>query len=180
MQRIGKKTRTTGRKVPKRNVGPIGGAVWPVGDKKPGPVVICEGPATAATVRLLFEEGIVLCAFGSENIPTVAAKALEEGASEVILAVDADDAGRRAAQEAPGSCIKCLPPKEGADWNDYARLKGLDAAKEAFSRGFGSPTPAGRHGDPCVWPGKAVSARDLMGKTFGRSNGPSTSSSPPA
>lgn len=167
VQRIDKRPGRPGEKWPKRNVGPMGGAVWPVEDRKPGPVVICEGPATAATVRSLFEGGLILCAFGSENVPTVAAKALEESASEVILAVDADDAGRRAAQEAPGGCIKCLPTKEGTDWNDYARLKGLDAAREAFNRAVRKARLLKEiMAAPAKCETEAISARDLMGKTF--------------
>lgn len=133
VQKISPKPGGPGEKWPKRNVGPIGGTLWPVGKMKPGPLVICEGPATAVTVRSLFDGGLVVCCFGSENVPRTASVAAVEGKREIILAVDADDAGRKAVDKSPDNCLACFPPEADMDWNDYARQKGIDAARKAFN-----------------------------------------------
>ncbi len=126
------------------------GCLWwarpPADESAPCLVLIAEGVATALTVAAavdgVVDGAAVACAFSAGNIPAIAA-ALRElfPAADIIIAADADKAGRAAADEAAAAAgaIVRLPTfadpgaqlggKAAKDWNDLASLEGLDAVR---------------------------------------------------
>jgi len=111
---------------------PSRGAYFAIGDAVGSAICICEGFATAATVR---EEtgALTICAFNAGNLSAVA-KAVREDHPDSRIVICADDDFRtdgnpglttaRAAAEAVGGTV-LVPPfdrskgETGTDWNDY-------------------------------------------------------------
>lgn len=75
-------------------------AVWQAGtcSDKSAPFVLCEGMATAASVKQITGENArVLCCFSSENVPTVGRVIAKKFPGvRIIIATDADKAGEQA------------------------------------------------------------------------------------
>ncbi|MDO9451183.1 MAG: DUF3987 domain-containing protein [Rugosibacter sp.] len=124
--------------------------------EKHGALVICEGFATAATLRESTGFATLAC-FSAGNLLSVATSQREKfPAVKIIIAGDFDKSGtgQRAAAEAAQavSGLVAIPQftagelatdKPPSDWNDYARLHGLDAVKAAIA---GASAPArGEH-----------------------------------
>lgn len=114
------------------------------------PIAICESYSTAATVQEL--SGLpTICAFSSGNLPDVAQTLLNLfPASHLYLFADNDrhlevegkpNQGRLKALQAQKlnetrvsiampDFGDCEPSKEASDWNDLARIRGVEVAKE--------------------------------------------------
>lgn len=140
--------------------------------KESGMALLCEGFATGATLREATGLFVVVC-FTAGNLEPVAEflHSNLEGV-QIIIAGDVDKSGtgQRAAKGAAKAVngLVALPEftpselaadKPPSDWNDYAKLHGLDAVKaaidEAMKVGTGGtakdtePPPAA---DPDGWP----------------------------
>jgi antirestriction protein ArdC/phage/plasmid primase-like uncharacterized protein len=120
-----------------------------IGDlAKPGPVVIAEGYATAATLHAL-TDGPAIVAFNAGNLVAVARtyRALYPD-REIHIAGDNDhrrdvegkpNVGREKAMEAAAAIggLAVLPifteNDQGSDWNDVARDQGADTARRQFA-----------------------------------------------
>ncbi|CAM3650317.1 DUF927 domain-containing protein [Xenorhabdus thuongxuanensis] len=120
----------------------------------PDTIIIAEGYATALTVSQL-HEGLVLAALDEGNLSAVAGLVRERWpTAKIILAADndwhelgeLDDRGKpkknvgKIAAEKTAKAIDgwiTLPPTEHkADWDDYRQRHGIEAAKQAFSKGL--------------------------------------------
>jgi putative DNA primase/helicase len=111
-----------------------------------GTALICEGFATGATLREATGLPVVVC-FTAGNLLDVATfiRAQLPSVRQVICGdVDKSGTGQRAATEAAKSVggLVALPAftpaelaaeKPPSDWNDFARLRGLDAVKTAIA-----------------------------------------------
>ena len=86
-------------------------------------VLLCEGYATAVTLHCVNGEE-TYAALSAMNMPDVAIKArLKYPDSVITVCADNDPAGRKHGMKAAGvvSGKFCTPPKEGHDFNDWAR-----------------------------------------------------------
>lgn len=140
--------------------------------KERGMLLLCEGFATGATLREATGLFVVAC-FTAGNLEPVAEflHSNLEGV-QIIIAGDVDKSGtgQRAAKGAAKAVngLVALPPftleelaadKPPSDWNDYAKLHGLDAVKAAIDEAMKvgadntatgeEPPPAA---DPDGWP----------------------------
>jgi len=154
----------------------ITGHFWSLGDKDPSkPLYIAEGFATAATVHQATGSQVVV-AFNAGNLIPVA-KALRDKWQnrEIVLCAD-DDAktdsnpGRTQAQEAalaidakiaiPDFGAQC--PEGVTDFNDQAKLLGLEAVRESIHAAkdplWPEPQPLTGKIDPAPYPLDALPA----------------------
>ena len=126
-----------------------------------GRIVIVEGVADALTVAAAVTDAAVACAFSASNMPKVAASLRElYSVAEIIIAADADEAGRLAAAKATAADprIRVRLPEFGLaatldgppakDWNELARLEGLDVVRRQFLDLTDAPPPAPADDDP--------------------------------
>jgi phage/plasmid primase-like uncharacterized protein len=101
----------------------------------PERVYLGEGYATTATVHELTGSTSVM-GITSGNLPAVAeALARMYPAALLIVAGDADDAGRKAAAKVREKVPRfkaVFPPKEGDDWNDLYAREGAEAVRAAI------------------------------------------------
>jgi putative DNA primase/helicase len=126
--------------------GRVEGGHYVIGDlAKPGPLVIAEGYATAATLHELLGRPAVV-AFNAGNLMTVARTYRQlHSEREIYIAGDNDhrreaegkpNVGREKAEEAAAAIkgFALLPTFSaddlGSDWNDLAGAQGEDAARE--------------------------------------------------
>ena len=119
-----------------------------------GDPIICEGVATGLTINMATERP-VFCAMDAGNMPRVA-KELKEKFPTARIGVAADNdrakeaegkgnAGRKYGDEAAKILgTKAVypvfdgpPSKDESDFNDMARVKGLDAVKDRLGGGIG-------------------------------------------
>jgi putative DNA primase/helicase len=121
--------------------GKIAGGLFTLCDKPDGPLVICEGFATGATIQEATGNAVV-CAMNCGNIPAVA-KAMRTKSPErdIIIAADSDQwtAGNpgltKAAAAAKTIGAKLAVPKfkdntsHPTDFNDLKQLEGLESVK---------------------------------------------------
>lgn len=128
---------------------PVSGGLFVLGGKvaaADGPVIICEGFATAASIQQA-TGSVVVCAFNSGNLSKVADRLIARYPSKEYRVAGDDDrgktsnAGREAAIEA-AAILKCeavfpvfLPDSTGTDFNDMAAESGLDALTAYFADG---------------------------------------------
>jgi putative DNA primase/helicase len=106
--------------------GKMAGGCHMIGIMQPdSPIVICEGYATGAS---LLEDGsdFVVISFTASNLIKVATELKRQlPDQEMIIAGDADQVGRKSAEEAAkavgGTAV--FPPIDGMDWNDYMNSK---------------------------------------------------------
>ncbi|WP_373182414.1 hypothetical protein [Halomonas campaniensis] len=106
-----------------------------------GPLIVCAGLADGYSIHLA--TGCpVACCVGEMTIGSVV-RVLHTAAghADLLVAVDNDDAGRRAAETAG---IKWVCPKNLKDWSDVRQEEGLQAVKEQLlvTREI-EPEPAG-------------------------------------
>ena len=105
--------------------------------KPDGVLYVAEGVATAATVREATGAAVAV-GFSAGNLRAVA-EALRAKFPEAHIVVCADNdksgTGQRAAQEAARAVagLVAIPTKEGNDWNDVARVEGLDAVRSGIA-----------------------------------------------
>ncbi len=128
-------------------------------------VYLAEGYATAATVRELTGQTVVM-GITSGNLSAVAEalSRLYPGAT-LIVAGDADDAGRKAAakvQEKVPRFKAVFPPKEGDDWNDLSAREDAEAVRAAIDTAMGGGAEKSEPGVIVLEEMKAESARDLL------------------
>lgn len=108
-------------------------------------VLIAEGYATALTVSQL-HDGLVLAAIDEGNLSPVTAWVSEHyPEARVIIAADNDikighpNTGKISAEKAAETVsgwVTLPPTDDKADWDDYRQQYGIEAAKQAFSRGM--------------------------------------------
>lgn len=130
--------------------GRISGTFAMLGEHEPGkPLLVAEGFATAATLREL--TGLpVAVAFNAQNLrPVAEALRTRDPAAPIIVAADNDhhlprrpiplpnaglEKGNAAAEAVGGAMVApaFTDGEPGTDWNDFARLHGPDAAREAI------------------------------------------------
>jgi phage/plasmid primase-like uncharacterized protein len=124
---------------------PAGGAFFSIAkDVKNGPVLLCEGYGTGATLHEATGHTVV-CAMSSGNLPIVAAKIRKLWPKrKIVVAADNDHErednpgltkAREAAERAKldGVIFPEFPQgRHETDWNDFAALYGLDAAEKAL------------------------------------------------
>ncbi|OKP00545.1 TOPRIM and DUF927 domain-containing protein [Xenorhabdus eapokensis] len=120
----------------------------------PDTIIIAEGYATALTVSQL-HEGLVLAALDEGNLSTVAGLVRDRWpTAKIILAADNDwhelgelddkgkpkkNVGKITAEKtakATDGWITLPPTEHKADWDDYRQSHGIEAAKQAFSKGL--------------------------------------------
>ncbi|MEC9433956.1 MAG: toprim domain-containing protein [Pseudomonadota bacterium] len=113
---------------PKAMLGPVAGGAARLSDG-PGPLVVAEGIETALTV-LDDLAGLRPRVWAGLSASGVAGLRLPRDAGELVVAPDAEPAGRAAAQaladraDALGWRVRVLPPPEDAsDWNDVAQAE---------------------------------------------------------
>lgn len=106
-------------------------------------IAIAEGYATGATVYEATGIPVVL-AFNAGNIAAVAAKMRKALPNvRIIYAADNDHkttgnpgltAAKKSSEANPGDIVfpEFLPDADGSDWNDYAKLNGIDAVRTCF------------------------------------------------
>ncbi len=137
--------------------------------KERGTMLICEGFATGATLREATDLPVVVC-FTAGNLLEVSTfiRAQLPDVRQVICGdVDKSGTGQRAATEAAKAVagIVALPAftpaelaaeKPPSDWNDFSRLRGLDAVKAAITEflkvGAGDTATDPPAADPDGWP----------------------------
>jgi putative DNA primase/helicase len=142
---------------------PAGGAYTVLGKPtKSGPVVICEGWATGASIRLATGYCVVV-AFNAGNLQPVAAK-IRAALPDAVLIIGADDdfqtegnpgrASAYAAALAVGATIATPlwagERGRGTDFNDLHAAEGLDAVRMCFEDPKApteDPPPAGERDD---------------------------------
>lgn len=120
---------------------PVGGAFCAIGaDVKDGPVLLCEGYATGATLHELTGHAVI-CAMNCHNLVTCAPALRKKYPDRKIIVMADDDAktegnpGVTAAQSAVklGKLDGVLKPpfktpEDGTDWNDFSQRYGAEAA----------------------------------------------------
>lgn len=130
---------------------PVRGGRYIIGDKTDGPICICEGFATGATVHAATGYAVAI-AFSKSNIATVAADIRSaDPARRIVIAADTDavDAADEIATRI--GAVVVSPPlagAEGSDFNDQAGHYGLDDVALAFSAVLEKPTETPL---PLVW-----------------------------
>ena len=123
---------------------PTGGGFFSIGLDTDGPILLCEGYATGATLHEL--TGLaVACAMNCHNMVTCAPLLRKKYPQRPILVMADDDSrtkgnpGMTKAQEAmrQGKLNAVLSPpfrrpEDGTDWNDFAGVYGYEAAEKAL------------------------------------------------
>jgi len=128
--------------------------------KTPERVIIAEGVATAMTIAR-FTEGSVFAAVSATNMVNVARELRKKYPESFFILAGDNDCGKESkenigklyaekAAKAIGGIVAIPPTALKADWDDYRREYGEDAAKEAFltcaessAEHFHSPFPIG-------------------------------------
>lgn len=154
--------------------GGMSGVFSPIGKNDSGPILICEGWATGATLHLI-SGYTVICSMNAGNLPAVTRGIrVQRPDRDIIICADNDwetelrtgkNPGRIAAckaAEAAGVGAPVYPDfskeDEGlSDWNDYFVTYGLDAAKEHFDMkckgiSFMEPVPENTMMDGALFP----------------------------
>lgn len=125
-----------------------GGRCW-IGEPAPsGPVVICEGFATGATIHESTGFAVVV-AFNAGNLLAVAQSIRDANPeARIVIAGDDDKAtpgnpGRTRATEAAKAVkgIAIFPKCDGSDFNDMAAQSGLEAVAEFVRAALEPPPP---------------------------------------
>lgn len=115
----------------------------PVKDK----MILCEGFATGASIRMAIPEVPIIVCFDAYNLPHVA-EALRKKykTARIIIAADNDKSGtgqkqaQQAAKKVNGFVI--FPEKEDTDFNDLHKEHGLEAIKERLDAVLTPPPSA--------------------------------------
>lgn len=137
--------------------GKVAGCFYWVCDRKDGPLVICEGYATGATVHQA-TGWAVACAMNCGNMEAVAVALREANPGRpMIIAADNDRFTKKpngepwnpgmvkAKAAATASKSKVVFPEfpeestKGTDFNDLAEVSGIDAVLSVFNRAMPSP-----------------------------------------
>lgn len=121
------------------------GALWwarPPSADPAGRIYVVEGVADALTVAAAVPDGAVACAFNADNVLAIAAALRERcPAAAIVIAADADDAGRKVAAKAAAADPRLIvrPPqiaagalvggKTAKDFDDLRQLSGLDEVR---------------------------------------------------
>ncbi|MBO4405552.1 MAG: toprim domain-containing protein, partial [Alphaproteobacteria bacterium] len=107
-------------------------------DRSKDVIIICEGYATARSI-VQSTDFFVVAGMSSCNMKNVAEKMAEQFPnSEIIIAADNDEAGRKAAAEAlkaisgKVSCAAVYPSPEFNDFNDMYAAREAKAVKDCF------------------------------------------------
>jgi len=122
---------------------PVSGGLFVLGGKvatADGPVIICEGFATAASIQQA-TNGVVVCAFNSGNLEKVAARLMARYPDKSYIVAGDDDTGkvrnvgRDAAIQAAAAlnCRAVFPAfgdAPGTDFNDMHHAFGLEAVAD--------------------------------------------------
>ena len=125
----------------------VAGSFFSIGaDLKDGPVILCEGYATGATLHELTGHAVI-CAMNSGNLSVVAPVARKMYPKRKVLVAADNDVGtkgnpgvaaaKKAVKEAGLDGFFCPEFPEGADgsdWNDFAAAVGMDGAAEKIRR----------------------------------------------
>jgi len=127
----------TGAKFHLGREGDKGRAFFLAGDMDAdGPLLVCEGAATAASAHLLSGWTAASC-FGAPQL-VAAARLFRKRfpGRDIVVAPDHDDAGRGAAAEARRAGFKVVELPQGSknkdDWNDLLCERGVEQAREMF------------------------------------------------
>jgi len=132
--------------------GDMKGVFSPIGRNPDGPVLICEGWATGATLHKLTGYTVV-CAMNAGNLPEIARMVkLQKQNREVLICADNDhgtehekgkNPGKNYAVKAAELAHLCAPiwpdftdEQDGTDWNDYMLLHGEDAARRHWKQKY--------------------------------------------
>lgn len=122
--------------------GRVQGCFYPLALKETGPLVICEGYSTGATIHSATGWSVV-CAMNCGNLPTVA-KAIRDKWPLRLLIIASDNDRKTegnpgltkatsAAKAVKGSlAIPVFDSENGSDFNDLAAEKGLDSVRCVF------------------------------------------------
>ena len=123
----------------------------PVGTRRPGTLIVCEGiPDAITAAQYGFRSAAVLGAqYPDRNVANRLASAAEREHLELLAIVDADPAGRTFGERLgdliaeSGLELQVIePPNEGQDLNDWARAN--DRWADWIEPSFNSQTPASR------------------------------------
>lgn len=124
---------------------PVGGAFCAIGeDVKDGPVLLCEGYATGATLHELTGHAVV-CTMNCHNLVTCAPALRKKFPDRKILVMADDDAKTpgNPGIEAAKSAVKLgkldgflsppfKTPEDGTDWNDFSHRYGAETAERVL------------------------------------------------
>ncbi len=124
---------------------PVGGGFCAIGaDVKDGPVLLCEGYATGATLHELTGHAVI-CAMNCHNLVTCAPALRKKYPDRKIIVMADDDAKTEGNPgiEAAKSAVKLgkldgflsppfKTPEDGTDWNDFAARYGAEAAERVL------------------------------------------------
>lgn len=129
-------------------MGRVKGCFFPLAMKETGPLVICEGYATGATIHTATGWSVV-CAMNCGNLPDVA-KALREKWPNRLLVIASDNdrktEGNPGLTKATGAskaikgslAVPSFRDENGSDFNDMAALAGISAVKNVFESVVGA------------------------------------------
>lgn len=132
--------------------GRMQGVFSPIGNNPDGPILVCEGWATGASLYKLTGYTVV-CAMNAGNLPDVARMVkLSKQEREVLVCADNDheteartgkNPGKSAAVKAAELAHLGAPiwpdfteTEDGTDWNDYMVLHGEEAARAHFRKKY--------------------------------------------
>lgn len=137
--------------------GKVQGCFYQVCDRKDGPLVICEGYATGATIHQATGWAVV-CAMNCGNMEAVALALRETNLTRpILIAADNDrftkrptgeawnpgmEKAKKAASEIKAKVVFPEFPEgstKGTDFNDLAEVCGIDAVCTVFTRAMPSP-----------------------------------------
>jgi len=137
--------------------GQTAGGLFAIKGDDTGPLAICEGMATSASIHQA-TGWTVLVAFNAGNLGRVAEIARKKYPTRKIIVCGDNDTktqgnpGLTAAQDASRavSGLLAIPDMDGkpCDWNDYAQANGLEATREALEQAR-EPSPEQA---PDEWP----------------------------
>lgn len=141
-----------------------GGRCWIGEPTDAGPLVLCEGYATGASIAEA-TGWPVACCFTAGNLRRVACDVREQfPRARLVIAGDDDRAtegnpGRTKALEAAKvvqgiAVFPSFDGPEGTDWNDYAAAHGLEAVRRAIADAVEPP--------PTLWPSDSGSIADYL------------------
>ena len=106
------------------------------------PLIVGEGIETTLAAMLLAGGVPGISAISASNMPSVR----PPKCTEIIIAADADDAGRKAAAqlaarlEYEGHKVRiAVPPADGEDWNDRLIASGPEEAREEWEAALAAP-----------------------------------------
>lgn len=132
--------------------GRMKGVFSPIGKNPNGPILVCEGWATGATLHKLTGY-TVICAMNTNNLADITRMAkLAKEDREVLICADNDHKTERETGKNPGKAYAnkaaemaklgapiwpdFQPEEDGSDWNDYMLLHGESAAKAHFEQKY--------------------------------------------